>query len=162
MLINMRVQLFSLGITTEVKPYTWPETSPVVISQGNGSDFVIQHFQLLSESLYWKVVDNFIFYPFQARRGHTGMSGRVQTERKRQDLGHMPLVACLGAEPWSTWAMARSVSSSQKKEVLVSPLSWGGWVFSKGCIRHTKALGGGRLLITRAVGEVISGGYICL
>ena len=67
--INMRVQLFSLGITTEVKPYTWPETSPVVISQGNGSDFVIQHFQLLSESLYWKVVDNFIFYPFQESNG---------------------------------------------------------------------------------------------
>ena len=66
-------------------------------------------------------------------------------QRELQYLGNMPLLGPVGGVLWGSQAKARLVSSNQNSGVLVSSSG----VLSKG--RR------GRQLITKAIGEVISG-----
>lgn len=73
-------------------------------------------------------------------------------QREKQDLGHKSLIESMGGVVWISWAKTVLVNSDQKEQ--------GFDKFHRGLIKGThkgKTLGGGRDLITSAVGEVISG-----
>ena len=86
-------------------------------------------------------------------RGHAGRPRR-NGERERQDLGQMPLLGSVGGALWGCLAKAETGLFRSEEQGLVSFTE----VLSKGYIRRRER----RLLITRAIGEIILGTYIYL
>ena len=83
---------------------------------------------------------------------------RQSADRERQDLGHMSLLGSVGGVVWCSPAQGRFVNSLCKRRALVSS-TVGSY------LRGTQEEGTekqGRILITRAVGEIISGTYTSL
>lgn len=81
---------------------------------------------------------------------------RQSADRERRDFRHTPLSGALGGGLGVSRLGVRLVNLNQESGG--SPVG----VSSKGRIRHTGAERQGRLLITRAVGEVISGSHFYL
>lgn len=86
--------------------------------------------------------------------------GEVKAEcrwREREDLVLMPSLGSVGEVLWGS--QARWFNSNQKSWVSVSPTG----ALSKGCLTQSgTGGGGGGLVITKAVREVLSGADICL
>ena len=82
-----------------------------------------------------------------------GVQGKVQTER--QDLGHMPLLGSTSGVLWDS-VLRPDWSIQTKSGLLVSSLG----VLSKGYIRGS-CWEVGETVITKAIGKIISGTYIC-
>lgn len=78
----------------------------------------------------------------------------METERERQDLGQKPLLGSVGGALWGSLAKAETGLFRSEEQGLVSFTE----VLSKGYIRRRER----RLLITRAIGEIILGTYIYL
>ena len=78
----------------------------------------------------------------------------METERERQDLGQKPLLGSVGGALWGSLAKAETGLSRSEEQGLVSFTE----VLSKGYIRSRER----RLLITRAIGEILLGTYIYL
>lgn len=57
---------------------------------------------------------------WHALRGHTGVSVRVQTERKIKPGVPMPLLGSVGEVLWSFQSMARLVNSNPKSLILIN------------------------------------------
>lgn len=80
---------------------------------------------------------------------------RAGCRQRVEDWGHTPLLVSVDGVLWGSWAKARLVNSNQKSEILISHR-----VLSKGYIMG-RSRGAGSQLITRAIGEVTGGIYIC-
>ena len=80
---------------------------------------------------------------------------RQSGDRERQDLEQMPLLGSVGGALWGSLAKAETGLFRSEEQGLVSFTE----VLSKGCRRRSRR---GRLLITRAIGEIILGTYIYL
>lgn len=65
----------------------------------------------------------------------------------------MPSLQSVGVVLWSSQVRVPSVNLNQKSAVLVSPTG----ILSKGLKKHTGTGRQGRWLITRAIGEILSG-----
>ena len=87
---------------------------------------------------------------------HKEVKADREIERERS-WGMYLYLKSIGGVLWGSQA-GIGFNSNQERRVFISPPG----VLSKGCISHTGARRRGRLLITSAVGEVLSGTHICL